>query len=80
MLFILWNPKPDQENPVYGADGKISSDGVIGRVGVDNVYLKTYGQYPDDRRPGALKVGECIKGVVYTLSGQKGTYDIYRVE
>lgn len=66
--------------PRVDAQGQIMSDGVIGRVTEGNCYLAAaYAQWPDTRRPRDLEVGECIRGVVYALSGSKGTYDVYRV-
>jgi len=76
--FILWDPK-DNFRPREDDEGSITSDGVLGRVTVGNVYLTTYGEYPDERRPADLKVGDSIKGVKYSLSGSRGVYDIYRV-
>lgn len=77
--FILWDPK-DNYKPMADEEGnEIISDGVLGRVAWDNVYLKTYAQYPGDKRPLDLGVGEYIKGVHFRLSGEHGVYDIYRV-
>lgn len=60
---------------------EIVSDGVIGRVGPNNVYLTTYACYPKDAKAlRELEVGECIKSVVFSLSGSRGVYDIYRVQ
>lgn len=76
--FILWDPR-DNFRPREDEDGNITSDGVLGRITAANVYLTAYPDYPDDRRPADLKVGECIKRVKYSLSGGRGYYDIYRV-
>lgn len=77
--FILWDNNDGHVR--VDEDGDIISDGVIGRVGIDNVYLTTYGQYPESevRRPGDLAVGERIQSVRYSLSGGSGYYDVYRV-
>lgn len=75
--FILWDPKDG--GPRLDEEGKIVSDGVLGRLGEGNVYLTTYGEYPDDRRPKDLDIGERIAGVRYSLSKSSGIYDIYRV-
>lgn len=77
--FIIWDRR-DNYKPRQDADGTIISDGVLGRLDADNVYLRTYACWPDDRRPADLAVGDCIEGVIYRLSGERGTYDIYRVE
>jgi len=81
--FIIWDPKDGL--PRYGdwecGDGdKIISDGVLGRVTEDNVYLTTYAEYPGDMRPKDLETTESIIGVVFRLSGERGVYDIYRVQ
>lgn len=80
MRFILWDPK-DNYRPMTDEDGnKIISDGILGRVAHNNVYLTSYAEYPDNKRPVDLKIGQHIKGVHYRLSGEHGIYDIYRVE
>ena len=76
--YILWDTR-DGYRPRCDEDGEIVSDGLLGRITVDNVYLRTYASYPDDKRPADLTVGGAIKGVGYNLSGAKGTYDVYRV-
>ena len=78
MKFILWNESDGA--PQIGNDGTINSGGIIGRVGPENVYLKMYAHYPDNKRPSDIKVGECIHDVIFRLSGQTGVYSIYRVE
>jgi len=78
--FILWDPK-DNYRPMTDEEGnQIISDGVLGRLTIDNVYLTAYANYHGDKRPKDLGVGECIKGVGFNLSGEHGVYDIYRVE
>jgi hypothetical protein len=68
------------EDPQRNADGAIVSEGALGRLGIGNGYLTTYGSYPaESRRPGDLGVGEAIHGVTYNLSGGRGVYSIYRV-
>ena len=80
MKFILWDRR-DGDRPSFDYDtDQFISDGIIGRITEDNVYLTTYADYPDGKRPKDLKVGERISGVRYTLSGGKGHYDIWRVE
>jgi len=78
--FILWDCK-DNYRPMTDEEGnQIISDGVLGRLSLDNVYLTTYARYPGELRPADLEVGECIKAVGFHLSGEHGVYDIYRVE
>lgn len=75
--FIIWDPRDGQLR--RDETGELISDGLIGRVGPENVYLTTYGEFPDERRPIDLAIGECIRDVKYSLSGSRGTYDIWRV-
>jgi len=78
--FILWDTK-DNYRPMTDEEGnEIVSDGILGRLSLDNVYLTTYANYHGDKRPRDLEIGECIKGVGFRLSGEHGVYDIYRVE
>lgn len=77
--FIIWDPR---DGSPHRADGSLISDGLIGRVGADNVYLRAYPQWPSlvtSETLKELRVGACIRGVRYNLSGTQGTYDIYRV-
>ena len=74
-LFILWNRARDG---VLRYPDK-QTDGVLGRLTADNVYLTAYAKYPGDKRPKDLAVGERIENVEYRLSGEFGVYDIYRV-
>lgn len=81
--FILWDPRdglPRYGDWELGEGDKIVSDGLLGRIKEDNVYLTTYGEYPGEERPQDLEVNAGIKGVVFRLSGEKGVYDIYRVQ
>jgi hypothetical protein len=80
MKFILHSPGQHGFRPSQDEDGNIISDGAIGRVTEGNVYLTAYPKWPDDRRPKDLEVGQHIPGVQYHLSGEHGSYDIYRVE
>lgn len=57
-----------------------ATSGLIGTVGPDNVYIKTYAAYDGDKRPTDLEVGEKIANVKYNLSMSVGFYDIVRVE
>jgi hypothetical protein len=77
--FILWDPK-DGYMPPRGDDGEFLSDGTLGRIGPDNVYLTAYAGYPGQLLPKDLVFGGRIVGVEYRLSGSKGVYDVYRVK
>jgi hypothetical protein len=77
--FILWD-KRDNYRPRQDDDGNITSDGVIGRVDIDNVYIRVYAEYPGAMQPKNLEVGQCISNVVFRLSGERGIYDVYRVQ
>lgn len=81
MLFIIWDPRDRHDGlPRFDDSGKIISDGILGRIGPDNVYLTAYANYhKDERRPGDLEVGEHIDGVGFRLSGEHGRYDVWRV-
>ena len=72
MKFIIEDPKDAGPWPQYA--------GVIGPISAGNVYLTAYAKWPDARRPSDLAVGEAIEGVVFQLSGEKGTYSVRRVE
>lgn len=74
--FILWNTKRDGQVR-YPGD---RTDGVIGQVTHENVYLTAYASYPGDELPKDLKLGQCIKSVRYNLSSEHGEYDVYRVK
>ena len=78
MKFILWDRK-DGHRPRLDDDGNVDSDGILGRIGSDNVYLTTYARYPGNMRPNDLEVGAAIRSVSFSLSGSSGSYDIYRV-
>lgn len=74
--FILWDTKDGAVR--YDGDD-IISDGVIGRVTINNAYLAAYAVYPDERRPKDLEVGQSISSLGFHLSGGHGWYDLYRV-
>lgn len=76
--FILWNLK-DGATPPRSEDGSIATSGALGECHASSVYLTTYAIFPDHTRPVDLDIGGRIQGVMYNLSGSKGTYDIYRV-
>lgn len=79
MKFIVWDPKDGRPN--RDDDGNINSSGLMGPTTLDNVYLSTYGAKPDGSKEYQdLEVGECVRGVKFSLSGSKGIYDIYRVK
>ncbi len=78
-MFILWDPKDGE--PPRNEDGSYLTSGCIGVIPADNVYFRAYAVYPGRKRPGDLEhVGDRICGVKYSLSGEKGVYDIHRVE
>lgn len=79
MKFILHSRKHHGDKSLWDGDGVIVSDGAIGRITKDNVYLNVYAQYPGDQRPADLEIGEMIEGVEFRLSGELGVYDVYRV-
>jgi hypothetical protein len=78
-LFILFS-REESHRPRVDDEGKITSDGVMGRITADSVYLTAYAKWPKGaKRLNDLEVGECIQGVEYRLSGTRGVYDVYRV-
>lgn len=78
--FILHSQTHHGYQPLMNEEGKIIGDGAIGRITELNAYLTAYPRWPDEKRPADLEVGECIKGVFFSLSGSKGWYDVYRVQ
>jgi hypothetical protein len=78
--FILHSDSKHGGKPLEDEEGNIIGSGALGAISVDNVYLTTYAEYPTDVRPYDLKVGACIEGVEFRLSGELGVYDIYRVK
>lgn len=74
--FIIWDPADG--NPRRGEDGSFISSGVMGLVDERSIYLTTYARYRDDKRPTDLEVGQHVTAD-FSLSGSRGTYDIYRV-
>jgi len=76
MKFIIYE---QNSHPLVADNGNIISDGIIGRVTLNNVYLTAYAMYPNKQRPKDLEIGECITGVRYSLSDETGMYNIYRV-
>ena len=80
--FIIWDSSDGAVrygNTESDDAEKIISDGLTGRLSEDNVYLTTYAGYPGALTHTSLEVGECIKGVRFTLSGENALYDVYRV-
>jgi hypothetical protein len=78
MRFIIWDNKDGKPHKSDDGTGIISG-GIMGWLDANSVYLTTYASYPDARRPADLEVGACLPGVRWTLSGEVGIYDIYRV-
>lgn len=58
-----------------------TNEDVLGPIGPDNVYLKTYGVpvNPEDKKVEDLEVGETTLKR-YNLSGASGVYRVVRVE
>jgi len=78
MKFIIWDS--NDGNP-RTPEGTWVSGGVLGELSPENVYLRVYARRPEGAQTfESLNVGECVRGVTYTLSGSKGTYDVYRIE
>ena len=81
--YIIWDPR-DNYRPREDDDGNLVSDGLIGRVGRDNVYIRVYAQYGEDVKRDingnlALEVGQFVEAT-FCLSGEKGSYHVYRVQ
>ena len=75
MRFIVWDRVDG--NPNQDDQGNITSDGILGRVAIDNVYVSVYASYQDKLHTD-LGVGECALAE-FNLSGSKGSYLVYRV-
>lgn len=77
--FILWDQK-DGPNPPRDEAGEILTNGCLGRLTINNVYLTSYGARPDGAKAyDELELGEAVRNVRFSLSGSKGEYDVYRV-
>jgi len=86
--YIIWDSRRDGD-PRRDEDGRIISDGIIGRVSADNCYMTTYacnkrrvdvsgGELP--RTLDALDENDYHPLLAdFSLSGSKSTYEIYRV-
>lgn len=74
-MFIIWDQKDGE--PRRGDDGEFLTDGIIGRVGADNVYVRGYAAYREGDHE-SLEVGQ-FAVADFSLSGSKGTYRVYRV-
>jgi hypothetical protein len=86
--YIVWDPRDnDGRGPRRCPETLvITSDGVIGRVGPDNVYLTTYADYQpvgltgEVRRHTFLAENDHVPAEAwFRLSGSRGLYEIYRV-
>lgn len=76
--FIIWDEADGK--PRRNEDGEWISDGLVGRIGLDNVYLTAYGVRPEGSYPyDELEVNQALHDVVFSLSGSKGRYSVYRV-
>jgi hypothetical protein len=80
MKYIIWDQKAGE--PARNDKGEFLSSGLIGVVGQDNVYIKTYADYSVDDNPRPiteLEVGQFVVAK-FSLSGSSGIYRVYRVE
>ena len=85
--YIIWDPRDEQppgSGPRRDSDNNIISDGLIGRVGPDNVYIKIYAEYEpnvkrDINRHLQLEAGQYVTAT-FSLSGSKGRYQVWRVK
>lgn len=77
-LFIIWDEADGR--PRRGENFEWVSDGLVGRIGLDNAYLRAYGARPEGAPAyDDLEVGEAVHDVVFRLSGSVGRYSVYRV-
>ena len=90
--FILWDQRDcDGRGPRRDEEGRITSDGLLGRLGPSNCYLKTYAA--NLRRDSLTAEGGYKTATLedleinghepviadFSLSGERGTYEIYRL-
>ena len=86
--YIIWDPRDGNGFPRRDEDGNITSAGLIGVLTEDNCYLTTYAT--GKRREGLVEYTPVSLDVLeendhrpviadFSLSGSKGTYEIYRV-
>ena len=81
MQFILWDPRDGE--PRRDEDGTFLTDGLIGRIGPNNPYVRGYAAYHEgtcfllDGVPD-LDVG-AFAVATFSLSGSKGIYRVYRI-
>lgn len=77
-LFIIWDPSDGSLS--RDLEGQINTSGIFGRISADNVYLTTYATYPQDSKSLLeMDIGERMENVCFSLSGERGYYDIVRV-
>lgn len=62
------------DEPLRVEDGRILSDGVVGRIGPNNAFLRTYAAYTGATHDD-LKLGEGCRAE-FSLSGQTGVYTV----
>jgi hypothetical protein len=67
--FIVVNPADPAEN----------TSGHLGVLTLSNVYLSAYADYSRHPHPSTLEKGQRTQAT-FRLSGEKGTYDIVRVD
>lgn len=76
--FIIWDE--GDGHPRREDSGEFISSGLVGVVTLDNAFLTTYGARPEGSKAyDALEVGERVVDVLFSLSGSKGRYSVYRV-
>ncbi len=76
MTFILWDSKDGE--PPRTDDGGFNTGGILGELTPGNVYLTTYPKIEGGKKLADLEIGQYVTAE-YRLSGDRGTYRIYRV-
>jgi hypothetical protein len=66
------------DEPLQVEDGRILSDGVVGRIGSNNAFLRTHAKYTGATHDD-LKLGEGCRAE-FSLAGRTDTYTVFRVE
>ena len=70
----------DEAAPVFRDErGDLNTSGHFGVLDAENVYLRVYAKYEGHSRLPHLELFQRARAR-FTLSGEKGTYDIVRVE
>lgn len=72
--------------PRQDEEGLFISDGILGKISRNNVYLTAYPNLDNAVWPEGcnslddLQIGQRVENVEYSLSGSSGVYDIYRIQ